>query len=169
VRYSMTLVRPLAAFALALGLMAPAADALAGAGAANVDTKIYAGAGCHADVRSNDQTSVDPTTSILRNGWGREVRVTCPIVRDTAGNLEFASVHVLGNVACQVYSRSPQNGITRTINPDLVAIGFPPNGFQFTFLDGAAQVFIPADDSLVLNCVLPPNSAIIQYRVDEIE
>jgi hypothetical protein len=164
----MTLVRPLAAFALALGLIGPA-NAFAGTAAANIDTKIYAGAGCHADVRQNDQTSVDPTTSILRNGWGREVRVTCPVVRDTAGNLEFASVHVLGGATCQVYSRSPLNGITRTLNADPLSITFPGGVTQFTFLDGAAQVFIPADDSLVLNCILPPNSAIVQYRVDEIE
>jgi len=162
---SVALARPLAAFALALGLMVPSAPAQA----TGIDKKIYAGSGCHVDLRANDQTSVEATTSILRNNWNRAVTVTCPIVRDTDGGLDFADLHVLGDVECTIYSRSPQNFITATFVRDANFTGFPPNGKRFTFFDGAAQVSVPVNDSLALNCIMQPRSAIIQYRIDELE
>jgi hypothetical protein len=167
VRYSMTLVRPLAAFALALGLFAPTTPAFAAGG---VDTKIYAGSGCHVDQRANDPTSVRATTSILENNWNKAVTVTCPIVRDEENKgIEFADLHVLGDVECTIYSRTPQNFVTATFVRDANFTGFPPNGKRFTFFDAFPGQFgfVPAGDSLALNCVMQPKSAIIQYRIDE--
>jgi len=167
-RYSTTL----SALALAFGLMAPDAGAAPyppTAAEAKIATKIYAGSGGHVDIRDLDKTTVEPTTSILRNNGAVPVTVTCPIVRDTAGDLDFATLHVFGDVKCTIYARTPFNGVTATFERDLGFTGFPVDGRIFTFFKGADVGSVPAGDSLALNCVLPAGGAIIQYRIDEIE
>jgi hypothetical protein len=158
------------ALALALGMLAPTAHAGPyRAAGPRTDTKIYAGSGCHVDERRNDPTDVKATTSILMNNGTKPVTVTCPIVRDTNGGLDFADLHVLGGVECTIYSRTAENFITATFARDGDFTGFFPNGTRFTFFADGRDRAVPAGDSLALNCILQPDGAIIQYRIDELE